>query len=77
MKPHTVTPACLPLLTGCATQPPPVAHAPGIFHGFWHGLVALPSLIGSLLLPVRVYAFPNEGFLYELGFCTALSLACS
>jgi hypothetical protein len=57
-------------LTGCATQPSPAAPgAPGFFPGIFHGLVALPALLASVLLPIRIYAFPNDGFWYDLGFC--------
>lgn len=54
-------------LAGCAAQP--AAHGgPGFFLGLLHGLLALFSLLGSLFLPVRIYAFPNSGFGYDLGF---------
>jgi len=65
---------CL-LLTGCATQPPSIAHMPGLFHGFLHGLTALPALLGSLVLPVRIYAFPNDGLPYDIGFCAGFMVA--
>ena len=57
-------------LTGCATQPAPATDgAPGLLSGFLHGLIAIPALLASLVLEVRVYAFPNSGFWYDLGFC--------
>lgn len=49
-------------------------NAPGILLGFLHGLIALPALVGSLLLEIRIYAFPNSGFLYDLGFCVGFFL---
>jgi hypothetical protein len=36
--------------------------------GFWHGLTILFSLIGSIFTDVRIYAFPNSGGWYDLGF---------
>jgi hypothetical protein len=57
------------LLAACASQPvggPPAG--PGFLAGLLHGFFALPALIGSLFFPWRVYAFPNSGFGYELGF---------
>ncbi|HVW72221.1 MAG TPA: hypothetical protein VHC39_01170 [Rhizomicrobium sp.] len=60
-------------LAGCATQP--AAHAgPGFFHGVLHGLIAPFSLLASLILPVRIYAFPNSGFGYDLGFVLGFGL---
>ena len=64
-------------LAACAHQPEPLAHnAPGLLVGFFHGFIAIISLIGSIFLDVRVYAFPNDGFWYDLGFvvgfCTNL-----
>jgi len=61
---------CL-LLAACATQP---IHgvAPGFFMGFLHGLLAPFALLGSLFWNVRIYAFPNSGFGYDLGFVLGL-----
>jgi hypothetical protein len=57
------------LLAACASQPiPGASSAPGFLKGLLHGFFALPALVGSVFLPVRVYAFPNSGFGYELGF---------
>jgi hypothetical protein len=39
-----------------------------------HGLIALPALLASVVLEVRIYAFPNSGFLYDLGFCAGFAL---
>ncbi len=58
------------VLAGCATQPAPATDgAPGLLSGFAHGLIAIPALLASLALEVRIYAFPNSGFWYDLGFC--------
>ena len=57
------------VLAACAHQPPPVGEPlPGPLMGFLHGLISLFSLIGSLFSPIRIYAFPNAGFLYDIGF---------
>jgi hypothetical protein len=55
--------------SGCAHQPPSaLPGVPGFFHGLFHGFVILVSLVGSIFTDVRVYAFPNSGFFYDLGF---------
>ena len=57
------------LLSGCAHQPPPLPiDSPGFFAGFLHGFLVLFSLVGSIFGGVRIYAFPNSGFWYDLGF---------
>lgn len=57
------------LLTGCATQPLNQAYdPPGFFSGLWHGITLPISIFGSLFLDIRVYAFPNTGWFYDLGF---------
>jgi len=62
-------------LAGCATQPaPPQGDTPGMLMGLLHGLIALPALLASLFVTVRVYAFPNSGFWYDLGFCAGFGL---
>jgi hypothetical protein len=60
--------------TGCAHQPPPVLpDPPGFFSGLLHGFLMLFSLIGSIFTDVRVYAFPNSGFGYDVGFVIGAS----
>jgi hypothetical protein len=59
------------LLAACAAGPPPVAgpEAPGFLTGFWHGLILPITFIVSLFnTGVGIYAVPNEGHLYDLGF---------
>lgn len=56
------------LLGACARQPPVQADGPGFLLGLWHGLTALPALVASLFLDIRMYAAPNTGFGYDLGF---------
>ena len=56
-------------LAGCAHQPTVDAFdPPGFFSGLIHGYLILLSLIGSLFMDVRIYAFPNSGFFYDLGY---------
>jgi len=56
-------------MSGCAHQPPSaLPGVPGFFSGILHGLLILVSLVGSIFTDVRVYAFPNSGFFYDLGF---------
>ena len=60
-------------LSGCATQPV-VEHAkPGFLLGLLHGSTAILALLGSLFFNIRIYAFPNSGFWYDLGFVTGFS----
>lgn len=57
------------VLAACATQPTVRAFdPPGFFMGLIHGVVALPALIGSIFLDIRVYAFPNSGGGYDFGY---------
>lgn len=62
------------LLAGCATQPPPADTGPGLLAGLLHGALAIPMLAASLVTEARIYAFPNAGFLYDLGFCAGFSV---
>lgn len=56
-------------IAGCANQPPPTAYdPPGFFSGLLHGFLILFSFIGSIVLDIRIYAFPNTGFFYDLGY---------
>ena len=57
------------LLTGCAYQPVNVAYdPPGFFMGIIHGAIAPFALIIGFFSEVRIYAFPNSGWWYDLGF---------
>ena len=57
------------VLTACATHPPTnISEQPGFFYGLLHGLLIMFSLIGSLFMEVRIYAYPNAGFLYDIGY---------
>ena len=61
---------CALALAACAAQPPPGAAGspPGFLLALVHGFISPFSLIGSIFWDVRVYAYPNTGFWYELGF---------
>jgi hypothetical protein len=66
---------CALILSSCATQPHPTAYdPPGFIMGFVHGCLSLFSLIGSFFWDIRVYAFPNTGRWYDVGF--VLGVAC-
>lgn len=57
------------VLTACATQPTQIIPgAPGFWHGLLHGIIAPFALIASLFYDVRIYAVPNSGWWYDLGF---------
>ena len=63
------------VLAGCAQQPSPDAYdPPGFFLGLLHGLIMPLSMIGSLFTDVRIYAFPNTGFFYDLGYLIGVSI---
>jgi hypothetical protein len=58
------------LLSACASQPIPEAYdPPGFMSGLWHGLIIPFALIGHIFDDtVRIYAFPNSGGWYDIGF---------
>jgi len=55
-------------LNACATQPESGSDVPGFLSGLLHGFLIFFSLIGSLFMDIRIYAYPNSGWLYDLGF---------
>jgi hypothetical protein len=57
-------------MVSCAAQPPPESMGtPGFWWGLLHGFIAPFSLIGSFFhSEIRVYAAPNSGWWYDLGF---------
>jgi len=56
-------------IISCAHQPSPVAYnPPGFFMGIFNGITIIISFIGSIFMDVRIYAFPNSGFFYDLGY---------
>jgi hypothetical protein len=63
-------------LAGCATQPAPTAaNPPGFWMGLLHGFTCWFALIGELFTNYRIYAFPNTGGFYDLGFVIGASAA--
>lgn len=63
------------ILAGCASQPTPEASTyPGNLMGLVHGFCIVFSLIGSIFTDVRVYAFPNAGGWYDLGYVIGASM---
>lgn len=48
---------------------------PGLFSGVWHGMVAPYSLIVRFFADVKMYAFPNTGWFYDLGFLLGVALS--
>jgi hypothetical protein len=82
--PHRPAPACrasrpaafvllapLLLLAACAQQVPSAVKpaAPGFLLGLWHGFIFPVAFVLSLFMKdVAVYAVPNDGVLYNLGY---------
>ena len=66
----------LATLASCASQPPPpgTADVPGFFVALFHGFAAPVTLFFGWLWEGRIYAFPNTGWFYDLGFMIGLSL---
>jgi len=60
-------------LTACAHQPPAQGDAPGFLAGIFQGFTAWIALLASIVMPVRPYAFPNDGFWYDAGFISGFS----
>ncbi len=62
------------LFAACAHQPGvgPYMDAPGFLPGILHGLIAPFAFVGSLFTKVRMYAWPNSGVWYDLGFLIGL-----
>jgi len=61
--------ASLVLIAACATQPATAAFdPPGFWSGLIHGAISPFALIGAFFTEARIYAFPNSGWWYDLGF---------
>lgn len=68
-----LTALSLLVLAGCAATAAgvvvPGPDQPGFWLGLWHGLILPITFLVSLFDPdVAVYAVPNRGHLYDLGF---------
>lgn len=63
------------LISGCAAQTcDPMADPPGFFYGLLHGFIIVFSFIAGWFTDTAIYAFPNTGFWYDLGFVIGVSL---
>ena len=65
------------LLSGCAAHAIPHTEpsAPGFWLGLWQGFIApFTFVIGFFNHDVAIYAIPNKGWLYDLGFLLGLSI---
>ena len=68
--------ACVVVLclvtAACATQPKIPRFLendpPGFFTALFHGLTAPLALLVGLFGDARIYAYPNSGFSYDLGY---------
>ena len=59
------------ILTGCtfAGDTSSIASGtPGFLMGVWHGIVAPYTLVVRYFLDIKMYAIPNSGIGYDLGF---------
>lgn len=76
---HVLLIVILVAAVGCAHQPEPsVSLSPGDLElggqlagfvvGLFHGFTMAFNMIASLFFDVRIYAFPNSGRLYDLGY---------
>jgi hypothetical protein len=66
------------LMTACGfvgTEPISALDPPGFFLGVWHGLLAPWTLIVRLFLDIKMYAVPNTGWFYDLGFLIGVLLS--
>lgn len=66
----------LATLASCASQPDPTGSlgVPGFFTAIFHGFASPVTLFFGWLWDGRIYAFPNTGWFYDLGFMIGLSL---
>jgi hypothetical protein len=65
------------VLAGCATQPlasQSGSEAMGLVMGLIHGFCIVFSLVGSYFTDVRIYAFPNSGGWYDIGFVAGAAM---
>ena len=64
----------LATLASCASQPVPsgTSDVPGFFQALFHGFAAPVTLFLGWLWDGRIYACPNTGWFYDLGFMIGL-----
>lgn len=70
LVPLSLVIATCAIVNACAEQPIPtdISQVPGFWIGLVHGFLALFSLLGEVFTKHRIYASPNSGSLYDLGF---------
>jgi hypothetical protein len=68
LKPSIVAMLTIVFIAGCAQQPLAASSGPGFWMGLLHGFMVPGSLIAAIWDNVRIYAFPNSGVLYDIGF---------
>jgi len=54
-------------------QPGVSSDTPGLISGLWHGLVAPYAVILGLFQNIGMYAYPNTGFTYDVGFLIGIA----
>jgi len=63
------------LLSSCATHMTESSgEPPGFLLGLFHGVTIFFTLVGSFFTDYRIYAFPNSGLWYDVGFVMGASL---
>lgn len=66
------------LFAGCTfIQPGSISsyNPPGFFEALWHGLLAPWTLIVRWFVDVEMYAVPNSGWFYDLGFLLGVAIS--
>jgi len=66
------------LLSACTfagDSTPWITGTPGFLMGVWHGMVAPYTLIVRFFLEIKMYAIPNSGFGYDIGFLVGILAA--
>ena len=51
------------------------SNPPGFFQAVWHGLLAPYTLIVRIFVDIDMYAIPNGGWDYDLGFLIGICLS--
>jgi hypothetical protein len=76
---RAIIPICMGIfLTYSATQSASyINDVPGFWMGILHGFASPFALIGNIFTDIRIYASPNSGWFYNLGFIIGISLLFS
>lgn len=48
---------------------------PGIISGLWHGMVAPYALLIGIFTNLGIYAYPNQGWVYDAGFLLGVAIS--